>query len=253
MPTVTIILVLGLAVGLIGLISMPVALLLSGTVYFILRFYESTAIFISSLPLAMVRTGGGSVLVSALGVLVLCMFAYTFHDFDENMRRRNIFVASIVALVIAVFIQSNPPTLQKTELLARDFAAESETGLRTYHVRYTILRRAADTLIIGAPHGGEEALLRYLDKRGVNRAALMLTHPPLPADTARLARILPRIHTIYLPAHAEGVTEALMNATLAELSLPEAVFLQDGEKRVSHGITVQVRALPMGQFEVSVN
>ncbi|MCL2223698.1 MAG: competence protein ComEC family protein [Defluviitaleaceae bacterium] len=241
-PTVTIILVLGVIVGLVGLVSMPVAELLAGAVYFILRFYEAAAIFFSGLPFAMIRTGGGNVIVSALGVLVLCMFAYTFHGFGQNFRNRmKVFAVTVLVLVVAVFVNANPFSLQVTSLYT--------------HGNYMVLRRANDTLVIGALHGGEAELLRYLDKRGTNRAALLLTHPPRPTDTERLARILPRIHTIYLPAHAEGVTESLMHATLHELPLDEIriVFLQDGDKRITRDVSVQVSALPMGQFHVNIH
>jgi len=240
MPTATIILVLGLLVGLIGLVSMPVALLLSGAVYFILRFYETAAVFVSSLPFAMLRTGG-NLPVSLLGVLVLCMFAYTFQAYYQNTFLRGKFLAaSILLLVVAVFFQINPPFPQKTELYT--------------HGNYIVLRHHNSTLIIGAPHGGEYALLRYLDKRGVNHASLLLTHPPLPADAERLTRILPRLHTIYLPAHVGGTTQSLMNTALEGLDLPEnIVLLHDGEKReLTNRLAVQVHALDMGQFEVII-
>lgn len=179
-------------------------------------------------------------MLSALGVIVLCTFAYTFHGFDEDFRRRGKFLAaSVVLLVIAIFINANPPRLQTTELYTLG--------------NYTVMRHRADTLIIGAVHGGEDALLRYLDRNAVNRAALLLTYPPHPRDAERLTQILPRVHTLYLPAHAEGVTESLMNLALAELDLPEnIVFLHHGDRRRNTGGTViEVRALPMGRFEVS--
>jgi hypothetical protein len=239
MPMVTIILVLGLAVGLVGLVSMNVALLLSGAVYFILRFYETAAIFFSSLPFAMVRTGGGNIFVSALGVLVLCTFAYMFHGFDESFRKRGkILAVSCWLLIVAIFVNANPPNLQMTEL----------------ERNYTVLRQRSETLVIGAAHGGEDALLRYLDRCGVNKAALILTQPPCPQDTLRLARLLPRMHTIYLPAHAEGTTKGLMLAALDELPPEEIniVYLHEGEKIFSHDIILQIYALPMGELNIDI-
>jgi competence protein ComEC len=242
MPTVTLILVLGVVVGLVGLVAMPVAALLSGVLYFILRFYEAAAVFFSELPFAMVRTGGGNVIISVLGVVVLCSFAYAFNGFGEDFRKRmGLFVICVAVLVGGVFVNANPFRLQVTVLYTRG--------------EYQVLRLSRDTLVIGAAHGGEAELLRYLDKRGVNRAAFLMTHPPHPNDVERLRRILPRMHTIYLPAHAEGVTESLMNATLAEV-LPahvDIVFLQNGDKRVMRDATVQVFALPMGKFYFSIS
>ncbi|MCL2357525.1 MAG: ComEC family competence protein [Defluviitaleaceae bacterium] len=236
-PTVTLLLVIGLSAGVIGLVSLPAASFLAGAVYFILRFYEAAAILFSGLPFAMLQTGGGNLAVAALGVTVLGTFAYMYSAFDEKIfaRRKIFFVASIFALIIAVFFAAFPLNKQRT-----DFE------------NYIVIRRSSDTLIIGAAHGGEHDLLRYLDMRNVNRAALLLTSPPLPADAGRLERILPRIHTIYLPAHVEGATESLMNETLELLSLPSnVVFLHDGDTRTAAGISVRVHAQPMGGFEVS--
>jgi hypothetical protein len=123
----------------------------------------------------------------------------------------------------------------------------------TQFENYTVVRRHADTIIIGAPHGGERDLLNYLNMRGVNRAALLFTQPPQPRDAERLAQILPRIHTVYLPAHAEGTTLSLMNNTLENLPFqPEIIFLQDGDIRAARGVFIQVRAIPLGKFEFVV-
>ena len=242
-PTVTIILVLGLMVGLVGLVFMPAALLLSGAVYFILWFYEVSAVFFSELPFAMLPVSGGSVVISALGVLVLCMFAYMMHGFGKSFRRRaGLFAISVFALIIVVFLHENPTRLQVTLLYT--------------HGNYIVLRRGGDTVIIGAPHGGEDALLRYLDKRNVRRAAFLPTYPPHPQDINRLSRLMPRIHTLYLPAHASGTTLSLMNtalADLADLDTPEIVFLGDGDKRIASGVIIQAYALPMGRMDFIVN
>ncbi|MCL1845201.1 MAG: ComEC/Rec2 family competence protein [Defluviitaleaceae bacterium] len=249
MPTVALLLILGVIAGIVGLVSLPLATLLAGAVYYILRFYEATAIFFSNLPFAMLRTGGGNLTVAALGVAVLGTFAYMYHEFDDEIfaRRRKIFFATACALIITVTLTAFPLNQQRTDL-----------------ENYKIIRHRTDTIIIsgyridegerirfGAPHGGESDLLRYLDMRGVNRAALLLTSPPLPADEARLARILPRVHTLYLPAHAEGATESLMNEALARLDLPEnIVFLHDGDTRTG-ATPIRVHAMPMGRFEIS--
>jgi competence protein ComEC len=240
MPTVGIILVLGLFVGLIGLVIMPLSYFLSGIVYFILRFYEASAILISSLPYAMILTGGGNLIISALGIAVLCSFAYAFREFENMKRKLSLFFMCCVLLTLALYLNANPRNLQITELETRG--------------EYMVLRHGSDTLIIGAAHGGEESLLRYLDKRGKSRAALLLTHPPHPDDITRLAQLMPRIHTLYLPAHAGSVTEFLMNQTLGQIPMENTniIFLNDGDKRVFRCTSVQVRALILGRFEVEV-
>ena len=242
MPTVTVILVLGVIVGVVGLIFMPAAYFLSGMIYYILRFYEAAAIFFSNLPFAMVRTGGGNLIVAALGVAVLLSFAYMFHGFNEDFRRRRWFYfASLGLLAIAVYFHANPFSVQKTMLYT--------------HGNYSVMRHRSSTVIIGAPRGGEAILLSYLDRQNVNRAALLLTHPPRPQDAARLERLLPRIHTIYLPEHAEGTIRTLMYNTLGELETNniELVFLRHKDLLVKDGIIIHVYALPGGEFIFEIN
>jgi competence protein ComEC len=242
MPTVTIILVLGLVVGLVGLVAMPVAALLSGAVFFILRFYEIAAVFFSNLPLAMLPTSGGSLLISAIWAGTLASFAFAFHAFGKEFKQRIfLFFALAATLIIVIHMHENPATLQTTQL----------KSTWNYEPTFTVKRHRSDTLIIGAPSHNETALLRYLDKRNVRQAALLLTTPPHPRDVTRLAEILPRIHTLYLPAHPDGVTLSLMNQALTQLALPpHIVFLNHGDTRSAHGTQIQVFALPMGELEV---
>ena len=235
-PTVALIIVSGILVGLIGLVFMPGAELLSGVVYFILRFYEAAAVFFSELPFAMLTTGGGNLMVSALAVMVLCTFAYAFHAFgDELKKRMGYFVVSIALLIAAVFFHQNPMRMQLTEF-----------------ENYTVKRLGGDTLVLGAPHGGEIQLIDYLDRYAVRRASLLLTTPPHPNDTARLEQILPRFQTIYLPAHAEGTTLSLMELAFYELDMPTVVYLHHGDIRTRNDVEVQVFALPLGQFEYKI-
>ena len=246
MPTTTILLVLGLAIGLVGLVWLPAALLLSGPVYFILRFYEIFAVFFQSLPSAMIRTGGGNAVVSLLGILVLIVFAYTFNGFGETFRRRKILlVLSVFALTAAVSLNTFPLGLRITRL--------------DTHGNYTVLRHRSDTLIIGAATGGESALFTYLNKKGINRASLLLTEPLGRRDTERLYRLLERTHTLYLPGHAVGTTASVMNAVIRDatahlsengLPMPKIIYLYDGDIRTSNGLNIRVSAQPMGRLGI---
>ena len=211
-PTVTLILVLGVIIGLVGLVYLPAALLLSGTIYYILRFYELAARFFSNLPFAMIQTGGGSIVIAGLGVLVLVFFAYTFHGYGADFRRRGILlIISIAILIASVVIRAHPPRLHITVL-------------DTFG-HYLVLRHRGDTLVIGAPRGSEDVLLRYLDKHGVNRAQLLLTQPPRPQDTARLAFLEKRL---------------------------EIIHLQDGDIRTANGVEKQAIAQFMGRLDLLV-
>jgi ComEC/Rec2-related protein len=227
MPTVGIILVLGLAVGLGGLVFFPAAYFFSGTIFFILKFYEAAAVFFSSLPFAMVITGGGSVFVSALAVVALACFAFP--------RGLKIFFASILILIAAIFWGAYPQTLQITEF-----------------ENYTVLRKRSQTLVIGAAAGGEDLLLQYFKKRGKNRAEFFFTQPPRPQDAHRLAKIIPRARAVYLPAHVDGVTQVLMQRALDEFLPREIIFLNDGDTRVIGATEIIFRALPLGGFQFEI-
>ncbi|MCL2373458.1 MAG: ComEC family competence protein [Defluviitaleaceae bacterium] len=205
MPTSTILIIIGLAVGLVGLVLLPVAQVLAGVVYFILVMYELAAAVFTSLPHAMVLTGGGSVVIAALGALVLLMFAYAMHGFEGFGRRFFLFTLSVALLATTVITQANPSGLEITSLYARG--------------EYTILRHRQAVLVAGSPTGGEDALLRYLDKRGISRASgLILSTPPRQADAARLARIAPRFDTIYICGQMEGATLSLAMQALNEMA-----------------------------------
>ncbi|MCL2455925.1 MAG: ComEC/Rec2 family competence protein [Defluviitaleaceae bacterium] len=230
MPTVGIILVLGLAVGLVGLVFLPAAYFFSGAIFFILKFYEAAGVFFSTLPFAMILTGGGNIFVSALAVILLVTCIYS--------RRVKIIFASILILFVAIFLHANPRKLHVTQF-----------------ENYTLLRKNSETLVIGAAHGGEEILLQHLKKSGKNRAEFFFTQPPRPQDAPRLERIIPHARAIYLPSHADGVTEVLMLRALEEINLHETkiIFLRDGDRRAINGTTVQFRALPLGRFEFEIN
>ncbi|MCL2839557.1 MAG: ComEC family competence protein [Defluviitaleaceae bacterium] len=223
MPTTSLILVLGVAVGLVGLVWMPAAMILSGAVYFILRFYELGATFFSALPHAMLLTGGRSLPIAAFGVTVLLLFAYTFHGYGADFRRRRVFLLiSILAFIIAVFIHANPPRLHITAL--------------DTHGNYVVLRHRGDTLVIGAPRGGEEALLRYLDMRGVHRASLLLTESPRPQDNLRLERLTQRMDMIYLQ---DGDVRMVGNVRQQPIALP---LMRQGLQVTFHDVNITIES-----------
>jgi len=238
MPTVTILLILGVLVGLVGLVWLPGAEILAGPVYFILRFYELASGFFASLPGAMALTGGGSLVVSLAGVGVLLTFAYAFSGFGEDFRRRLVLLfAAVLVLMGSVFFRDFPLDLRVTALHT--------------HGGYSVIRHRGDMLIIGSGRGGETVLLGYMDMRGVNRSqALILTEPPRPADVRRIVGLLPRVRVLYLP---DGVTPPVELFEAAAVNgvrvawLSEGYVLEMGNLRVyaktQPGLRLGVRAV----------
>jgi hypothetical protein len=243
-PTATMLLVMGIIVGLAGLVAMPAALLLSGPVYYILRFYELAARLFSVLPGAMIQTGGGNAWVAFAGVGLLAAFTFTFHGWGNDFRRRGVLM--ILAAAILAFAQMShihPHSLQRTDLAGAG--------------GYTVLRIRGDTLILGAPHGGERDVLRYLDMHRTDRAALVLTALPRPQDAFRLATLLPRIHTIYVIDLPEGSLASFRQSAFqaAERVLGEAyqmpriVYVSDAQIRHAHGTAVEFIAAEQGALD----
>jgi len=241
-PTTTVILVLGLAIGLVGLITIPVATFMAGTVYYILRFYDIASSFFARLPFAMTPTSGGNLLIAGLGASVLLLFAYVFNSFGDQFRKRvKLLPPMMLILIIAVFVRHSPPGLHITEL-------------DTFG-NYTVMRHRNDVLVTGVPHGGEYELLRYLDMHGVTRAnGLILTELPRPQDANRLARLAERFDVFYISGDATGVRASMAMAAISELEyLPEILRLYNGDVRafgrkqahiftdIEGNISVQVR------------
>jgi len=238
MPTVTVLLVLGVLVGLIGLVWMPGAGILAGPVYYILRFYEVASNFFASLPGAMALTGGGSIAVTAAGVGVLLAFAFAFSGFGEDFRKRLplLFVAVIV-LVACVFIRDFPRDMRVTALYT--------------HGQYAVIRHRNNMLIIGNGRGGEGVLLSYMNMRGTNRAhGLVLTEPPRTGDIRRIEAILPRIQVLYLPGGLV-LPDALREA--ASTNSVEIIWLYDKDMLLMGEISVQGIIQPGLQLDLRVS
>ena len=240
-PTTTIILVLGLVTGLTGLVALPAATFMAGTVYYILRFYDVASGFFARLPFAMTPTSGGNLIIAGLGAAVLLLFAYTFNGYGDEFRRRLKFLPIAAAvLIFAVFIRHNPPGKHITEL-------DTFGG-------YTVIRHRNDVLVTGAPHGGEDALLRYLDMHGVSRASgLILTELPRPRDANRLARLAERFDVFYISGDAIGTSASLAMAAIGELEHPpEIVRLHNGDVRAAGRKQTQIFTGPDGGIRVRV-
>lgn len=249
MPTTTIILVMGLLVGLVGLVSINVAMIFSGTVYYVLRFYEIAAFLFSSLPHAMVLTGGGNIAISILGIMVLASFVYMFHGFGPAFRHRFIFlILSTVLLSSAIILTNHPQQLHITTL---------ETW-----GQYTVLRHKSNVFAIGNPRGSENTLITYLNRHGISRACgLILTTPPRPQDAERLALLAPHFHRFYLSNNMESATASLTHSTLLEVynlsqkhnfTMPEIVFINSKNRHQNNKKTTTIKTYEMGQLGVLV-
>jgi ComEC/Rec2-related protein len=247
-PTATMLLVLGIVVGIAGLLWMPAAVVLSGPVYYILRFYELAARVFSTLPGAMLQTGGGNVFITLAAFGLLAAFTWTFGAWGRSFSRRGLLLvlaAGLLALAQAAHV--HPRALSQTQLAGAG--------------GYTVLRIRGDALVLGAPLGGERDVLRYLDMHRIEHAALVLTALPRPQDAHRLATLLPRIHTIYVSGHPTGAQASFRAAALqaarqllenAGYTMPPVVYVHHGEVRRAHGTAVEFTEGPQGILDFAV-
>ena len=258
-PTTNIILVTGLAVGLLGLVWTGGATILAGTVYYILRFYEVTSGFFAGLPNAMLLTGGGSLIVAGLGAAVLLTFAYAFNGFGEVFRKRlGLLFLAVTLLSVAVFVRHNPRGLYVTVLDTRG--------------NYTVVRHMGHVLVTGTPRGGEDALLRYLDMHGVRRAGgFIMTELPRTQDINRLVRLAERFEVFYISGDVVGVAASLAQSALdnvtallyeAGAAMPYIVYIYCGNIYSIGRVTARISAgaggdiglrLAFGDTTVNIN
>ena len=201
MPTVTILLVLGVLVGLVGLFWMGFATVLAGVVYYILRFYAITSELFASLPGAMLLTGGGSLAVTFACVGVVLAFAFAMSGFGEDFRKRLILLFVMVLVLIGcVFV--------------RDFHFDLRITVLETRGNYSVIRHRGDMIIIGSGGGGEAVLIEYINMRGVDRVhGFVLTAQPSAGDIRRLEVLLPRLRVLYLPEELV-LTQAIKDTAL---------------------------------------
>jgi ComEC/Rec2-related protein len=213
-PLFTLMLVLGVVTGLVGLVWLPAATVPAGAVFFILRFYGWVGDFVNALPFSMVRTGGGNVAVSLAGVAVLLIFAYVMNGFGPELKRRvPVLLFGFAALLLCLFIRDYPLRPRVTEL--------DTPG------NYAVHRYRGSVHITGTGRGGEAELTRYLNRLGVNRACgLELTAWPRLNDLPRLAGVMERIYTLYLPGPPRPLPEILGKAI--EANGVEVIFIGEG-------------------------
>ena len=153
----TVIIVLGaLLTGLLGLVFMPAAEVLAGVVYYILRFYDIASWFFARLPHAMLLTGGGNLLVAGLSALVLITFAWAFNSHGQAFRKRCLLLVVAVILLGLGYVTWRHP-------LGVHVTALDTPG------NYVVVRHRGDVIIIGSLTGGEDVVLRYLDRHGVRQ------------------------------------------------------------------------------------
>lgn len=245
LPTTTIILVVGILIGLVGLFYMPAAILLAGTAYYILRFYELAGRFFINLPLAILQTGGGSILIATFGFVVLFAFLFTMKAYGKAMfLRSTTIVLAVILLFVAVHVRAHPKSIRIT-------------ALDTYG-GYTVMRLHDATMVSGKPFGGEDAVLSYLKRYNTMVAGgLILLDAPRPQDLERLIKLLPHFKRVYV-ADSMGVVGFNMLNEAAEkietqgMPAPKIIMVRTGDVITNTQLQIKIQSSTNQRLDIKI-
>ena len=200
-PTVTLLLIVGLLVGLIGLFSINAAFFLAGSVYFLLRFYEAVIRWFLSLPGSVWLAGNWGLWITLAATGVMLVFGYTFSGFGENFRHRvKILGLSVTILLVSVGFEM----LDRQRFHITVLDVGQGTDINSY-----VIRRGNHTFVIDGGgnnrllgmNTGHMVLMPYLDHRGVAQAdGAFVTNMSRQRVTGLIELAMAnRVQTLYIP------------------------------------------------------
>ncbi|MCL2576056.1 MAG: DNA internalization-related competence protein ComEC/Rec2 [Defluviitaleaceae bacterium] len=173
LPTVFVVVVLGLILSLVGLISTGLAYVVAMPVWALLSFYEFVMNLTLSLPFSTILTGRPTTL-TIIALLILIIAFIKIINKSKNMRKRLFVAFSAISAIFIFQITFNAlnPTITTTFL----YVGQGDS---------TIISRGQNAIIIdgGGPFGREIGqssgtfnLMPYLSYRGVSKATAIITH-----------------------------------------------------------------------------
>ena len=199
MPTASLLVIVGLLVGLIGLFSITAAFFLAGSIYYLLQFYESVMRIFLSLPSAvwLVGSWGLWVTLAALGFMLL--FSYTFSSFGEDFIRRKKLLA-FAALVLVFVIAFEAIASRRIQLTSLDTGQGESYVLRAGGYTF-VMDGGGNNRLLGM-NTGTMVLMPYLDHRGVAQANGAFVSD---ASRGRITGLIEltmanRVQALYIPA-----------------------------------------------------
>jgi len=173
-PLLSLILIPGFIMGVVGLVSVEAAMIFSGVIYFLLALYERLALFFQALPFAQIMTATPHYLwvVGVIGLLVGLW--YLFSSEVSGMVKRGAAFASVIAFVVAFGIYSalpNRPIMIKLDVGQGDAV---------------VIERGGEVFLIDAggwafrdvgQNTGARVVAPYLAHRGIRRIdAIFVSH-----------------------------------------------------------------------------
>ena len=172
LPLTGILLAMGMIVGIIGLVSIPIATFFSGTVYYILDFYEKICILAESVPYGYVLWGQPSVII-----VVLCYILFLAVYFYNRNKVYCKYIIISLEMILLCIIFGNKYFFQKDKITFLDVGQGDSTIIQTYD-GYTYVVDTGGTF--QTPLGrntGTYDVLPYLQKEGISKIdGLFITH-----------------------------------------------------------------------------
>jgi len=240
-PLLSFVIVPGFIMGLLGLVSMSLAGLMAGLIYFLLAFYENISLFAANLPFSKILVASPHYLLAFTFMGLLAVFWYLFASEANSRAKYSLLGAALILYITSLSIYYNRP---KDPIMIMLDVGQGDA---------TVIERFGEVYIIdsGGWHLGDElsfleierntgarVVAPYLAHRGIGRVdGIFISH--LHADHAAGAIELMDIidvKNLYLHVHMDK--EDPIYLLLEEAALRngvEKIFLKAGDTFESDG------------------
>ncbi len=172
LPLTSILLGIGMIVGIVGLFSIQVATFLSGIVYYILWFYEKVCIWATSVPYGYILWGRPLFIIVLLCYLLLLMIYF--------YKRNNIYYKCTIIFIevmILIITFSNQYIFQKDKISFLDVGQGDAIVIQTYDKYTYIVDTGGKLQATLGNNTGIYTVLPYLQEQGISEIdGLFITH-----------------------------------------------------------------------------
>lgn len=172
LPLTSILLGMGMIVGIVGLFSIPVATFLSGIVYYILCFYEKICVLATSIPYGYILWGRPLLITVILCYLLLLMI-YFYKS--NNIYYKCIMIFMEVMILVITF--SNQYMFQRDKISFLDVGQGDAIVIQTYDKHNYIVDTGGKMQSTLGNNTGVYTVLPYLQEQGISEIdGLFITH-----------------------------------------------------------------------------
>lgn|GEM_PF-2874954 len=247
MPTATLLVIMGLLVGVVGLFSMSAAAFLAGAVYYLLQFYEVVIRLFLSLPGSVWLVGSWGVWVTLAAMAVMLVFGYTFSGFGKDFyKRTKVLALAVMILVLCIGLEAMDR--RGFYMTALDVGQGSSYVWRADGFTF-VMDGGGNNRLLGM-NIGEMVLMPYLNHRGVgqvdaafvtctsrqqivglielamrDRAAVLYIPEGLEMDSGLGLRLLVAAQQNDIPIYRLGVGDVVQAGRLEMTVVSEVPFL----------------------------